>query len=375
VTGPGGPTPRGASDGEATVGELDELLASASVIVVVGPGGVGKTTVSAALAARAAGHLGRRALVVTVDPARRLADALGLDQLQDEPALIPVGDPATTGRLWAAMVDMARAWDRLVEQLSSNRRERDELLGNRLYRLLTRRFVQSHDYVALEQLIEATASGSYDLVVVDTPPSVHALDVLDAPARMIEFFDSRLLRWLTAPYRSRLASAAARPFLSVAERLLGGPFLTEIARFFFLFSRLRDPFVARARVVERRLGDPSTSYVVVTTPETGPAETATRLGAALVQRQHPPSLTVLNRSLAPEVVALLLDGPEPPPSLRPHLGSLVATAARQRRATAAVPGRVLPVPWRPGAVASLEDLLDLLGPAPAGRSGDAGPAR
>ena len=341
---------------------LDELLASARVIVVVGPGGVGKTTISAALAARAASVLDRRALVVTVDPARRLADALGLDRLSDEPSLIPVPSPTGSGRLWAAMVDMARAWDRLVERLSPSRRERQELLGNRLYRLLTRRFVQSHDYVALEQLLEATASGTYDLVVVDTPPSVHALDVLDAPARMIEFFDSRLLRWLTAPYRSRLASAAARPFLTVAERLLGGPFLTEIARFFFLFSRLRDPFVARARDVERRLGDRATSYVVVATPESGPAATAARLGQALVDRRHPPALTVLNRSLDPDVAQLLTGDERPPEVLRPHLGSLVATAARQRQAGEALPGRVLTVPWRPGSVASLDDLLGLLDP-------------
>lgn len=340
--------------------DLDELLSSARVVVVVGPGGVGKTTISAALAARAARSLGRRVLVVTVDPARRLADALGLDQLRDDPALIPVGDADATGRLWAAMVDMSRAWDRLVGRLSSNRRERDELLDNRLYRLLTRRFVQSHDYVALEQLVEATASGTYDLVVVDTPPSVHALDVLDAPARMIEFFDSRLLRWLTAPYRSRLGAAAARPFLSVAERLLGGPFLTEIARFFFLFSRLRDPFVARARTVERRLGDRNTRYVVVTTPESGPTATALALSEALVARRHPPALTVLNRALPPEVVAVLTDGDAPPQPLGDHIGSLAATATRQQRAAAELPGRVLTVAWRPGVVASLDELLGLL---------------
>lgn len=338
---------------------LDDLLGSARVIVVVGPGGVGKTTVSAALAARAAERLGRRVLVVTVDPARRLADALGLDQLRDEPALIPVGDAERTGRLWAAMVDMARSWDRLVTRLSASPAERDELLGNRLYRLLTRRFVQSHDYVALEQLLEATASGRYDLVVVDTPPSVHALDVLDAPGRMIEFFDSRLLRWLTAPYRSRLSAAAARPFLTVAERLLGGPFLTEIARFFFAFSRLRDPFVARARAVERRLVDRSTRYVVVTTPEAGPSATAAALGAALVERRHAPALTVLNRALAPEVAERLLAGPPPEP-LASCAGSLRATAARQRDAASASAGQVLAVPWRPGALASVEDLLRLL---------------
>jgi anion-transporting ArsA/GET3 family ATPase len=296
---------------------IDHLLGTAQVVVVVGPGGVGKTTVSAALAARAAACLERRVLVVTVDPARRLADALGLDQLHDEPSLIPVGEAGRGGRLWAAMVDMARAWDRLVAQLATSEADRDELLANRLYRLLTRRFVQSHDYVALEQLIEVTATGSYDLVVVDTPPSVHALDVLDAPARMIEFFDSRLLRWLTAPYRSRLAGAAARPFLGVAERLLGGPFLTEIARFFFVFSRLRDPFVARARAVERRLADPDTAYVVVSTPESGPSATAAALGRALVDRGHPPALTLLNRAVPPAVVAALADGTPPPSPARP----------------------------------------------------------
>jgi anion-transporting ArsA/GET3 family ATPase len=338
---------------------VDELLATARVIVVVGPGGVGKTTISAALAARAAQRLGRRALVVTVDPARRLADALGLDELRDEPALIPVGDPEQTGRLWAAMVDMARAWDRLVTQLAVRARDRDELLENRLYRLLTRRFVQSHDYVALEQLIEASASGSYDLVVVDTPPSVHALAVLDAPARMTEFFDSRLLRWVTAPYRSRVAGAAARPFLSVAERLLGGPFLTEVARFFFVFSRLRDPFVARARQVEQRLASRSTCYVVVTTPESGPAGTAVGLADALVDRRHPPALTVLNRALDPSLVELLGDGPGMPAPLAEHAGSLAAIAARQRRVVARLPGRVFSVPWRPGSVATIDDLLAL----------------
>jgi anion-transporting ArsA/GET3 family ATPase len=343
--------------------DLDGLLRSAQVIVVVGPGGVGKTTVSAALAARAAAELGRRVLVVTVDPARRLADALGLDELRHEPALIPVGG---SGRMWAAMVDMAHAWDHLVTRLSRTEAEWDELLANRLYRLLTRRFVQSHDYVALEQLLDATTDGSYDLVVVDTPPSVHALDVLDAPARMIDFFDSRLLRWMTAPYRSRLGLVAARPFLSVAERLLGGPFLTEIAEFFVAFSRLRDPFVSRARTVERRLVGRGTHYVLVTTPESGPASTAAALGDALVARRHPPALTVLNRALSPEVAATLLDGPGPPPELAPFVGSLAAIAARQRRAEASIHGRVLPVPWRPGTVASIEDLLDLLDPGPLG---------
>lgn len=273
---------------------VDELLATASVLLVAGPGGVGKTTLSASLAARAARDHGRRALVVTVDPARRLADALGISA-SDEAMLVPIGDG--DGRLWARMIDMSSSWDQIVERTAPDVETKNALLRNRLYRTLTQRFVQSHDYIALDHLVDLAADRRYDLVVVDTPPSVHALDILDAPDKMAEFFGSRLLRWLIAPYGNRVVQTAAKPFLSVAERLLGGPFLSEITEFFWLFSKLQDEFADRLDVVRRQLDDPSTKYLVVHTPEAIPTQRADALIAELGRRGHAASLRLINRAL------------------------------------------------------------------------------
>ena len=281
------------------VSAVDELLATASVLLVAGPGGVGKTTLSASLAARAARDHQRRALVVTVDPARRLADALGISA-SDEAMLVPVGDG--DGRLWARMIDMSSSWDQLVERTSPDPATTDALLANRLYRTLTQRFVQSHDYIALDHLVDLAADHRYDLVIVDTPPSVHALDILDAPDKMAEFFGSRLLRWLIAPYGNRVVQVAAKPFLSVAERLLGGPFLSEITEFFWLFSKLQDEFADRLDVVRRQLADPSTRYLVVHTPEPIPTQRADALIAELGRRGHAASLRLINRALDRDLV-------------------------------------------------------------------------
>lgn len=290
------------SAADCSVPAVDALLVDSSVLVVIGPGGVGKTTMAAALAARAAQVHGRRALVVTVDPARRLAEALGIGDMAEDAVLVPVG--SDTGRLWALMVDMGQSWDRLVTRHAPDDETRDQLLANRLYRSLTEKFVQSHDYIALDRLVDLTAQDSYDLVVIDTPPSVHALGVLDAPDRMIEFFGSRFLTWLTAPYRNRLVRAAAAPFLAVAERLLGGPFLAEVAEFFWHFSRLQPDFVRRAREVKRTLDDPNTRYVIVQTTEPRPAARAKELGRALETRGFEPSLVLVNRAPDPSIAQL-----------------------------------------------------------------------
>lgn len=313
---------------EATdMSAADELLANASVLLVSGPGGVGKTTLSAALAARAARDHGRRALVVTIDPARRLADALGISA-SDEPMLVPVGDG--DGRLWALMINMSSSWDQIVERTAPDEATRQALLTNRLYRTLTQRFVQSHDYIALDHLVDLAADHRYDLVVVDTPPSVHALDILDAPDKMADFFGSRLLRWLVAPYGSRVVQLAAKPFLSVAERLLGGPFLSEITEFFWLFSKLQDEFADRLDVVRRQLADPSTRYLVVHTPEAIPTERADALIAELGRRGHAASLRLINRALDRDLADL--DGrlaEIEDPDLREAVAGISAAAARQ----------------------------------------------
>lgn len=342
---------------------LDELLATSSVLVVVGPGGVGKTTLAAALGTRAAQVHGRRCLVVTVDPARRLAEAMGVAELSEEPIVVPLRSATTVsskGRLWALMVDMSKSWDQLVTRHAPDEETRDSLLSNRLYQTLTRRFAQSHDYIALDHLVDLAQEDRYDLIVVDTPPSVHAMDVLDAPDRMIEFFGSRLLRWLTAPYRSRVVHATAKPFLAVAERLLGGEFLAEVTEFFWRFSSLQPDFVRRANVVKAKMKDSGTRYVIVRTPEEGPAAQAAALGAELARRGHVASLWITNRVL-----------PEPPPTgQEPAKNELLSEAlteiadqacsqqAVQNQYQTSAPNKV--VRWRSGTVADLDELQALL---------------
>jgi len=175
------------------------------------------------------------------------------------------------------------------------------VLANPLYRNITGRFVNSHDYLAMEQLHDLHASGRYDLVVIDTPPSRNALDLLDAPGRMKEFFGSRLLRWLTVPYRSRLFTMASKPFYQVADRVLGSRFLQDIAEFFVLFQTMEAGFVARAKEVERLLTDDATAFVIVSTLEAAPTREARFLAEALQQRRMPLGALVLNRVLPAEV--------------------------------------------------------------------------
>ncbi len=293
---------------------IDSLLAAKEMLIVCGSGGTGKTTVSAALGALAATRLGARVLVLTVDPARRLATALGLGdgagttgggightETRVDPELLrSIASPppgAKAGELWVAMLDTKAGWDELIRRHAPDAALRDQVLANPLYQNITGRFVHSHDYIAMERLHELHGSGRYDLVIIDTPPSRRALDLLDAPGRMREFFGSRLLRWLTVPYRSRLFTVASKPFYQVADRVLGSRFLQDIAEFFILFQTMEKGFVARAQEVERLLVDPRTSFVVVTTLEAAPANEATFLAEELRARRMHLGAMVLNRTL------------------------------------------------------------------------------
>jgi anion-transporting ArsA/GET3 family ATPase len=289
------------------VSELDNLLASREMILVAGSGGVGKTTIAAALGIAAASRHRGKVLVLTVDPARRLATALGLDEFGNTPVRI---DPAAfadagvkvRGELWVAMLDTKAGWDELIERHAPDVEVRDAVLANPLYQNITSRFVHSHEYLAMEQLHDLHATGAFDLVIVDTPPSRNALSILDAPGRMVEFFGSRLLRWLTVPYRSRLFTAASKPFYQVADRVLGSRFLQDIADFFVLFQAMERGFVRRAREVEALLVDPRTAFVVVTTLETAPSHEARFLARALIERRMTLGALVANRVL-PEALA------------------------------------------------------------------------
>jgi anion-transporting ArsA/GET3 family ATPase len=185
----------------------------------------------------------------------------------------------------------------LVHQHAPDRKTADAIIANPLYRNITAKFVHSHDYIAMERLHDIHVSGRYDLIVVDTPPTRNAIDFLDAPARMADFFSSRLLRWLIAPYRSRLLTAASKPFYSVADRVLGAQFLQDIADFFILFQTMYDGFIERANAVTRTLQDDRTSFVVVTTLEPDPVREAEFFIAELRRRRYHLGAVVFNRAL------------------------------------------------------------------------------
>jgi anion-transporting ArsA/GET3 family ATPase len=303
----------------ATDRSLDGLLASREIVVACGPGGVGKTTTAAAAAATAAVRHGGKVLVLTVDPARRLANALGLQGFGNAERRVPDDAFAAAGvkprgELWAAMLDTKESWDALIRTHAPDPRTRDEILANPLYRNISGRFVQSHDYIAMERLFEIHAEGSYDLIVVDTPPTRNALDFLDAPERMADFFSSRLLRWLIVPYRSRFVNFASKPFYQVADRILGTQFLEDIAQFFVLFQTMYDGFVERARAVQRLLADRRTSFIVVSTLEAVPLREAEFFARALTERKLHLGAIVLNKVL--------------PGYLRATDGEVVAEAVR-----------------------------------------------
>ncbi|MHB8243831.1 MAG: ArsA family ATPase [Acidimicrobiales bacterium] len=291
-----------------TTVEIERLVAAKEIIVACGPGGVGKTTTAAALAAMVAARVGGRVLVVTVDPARRLADALGVRGIGNEAKKVPdsafsAAGVKPKGELFAAMLDMSESWDALVRRHAPDRATAKQILDNPLYQNISRRFSQGHDYIAMERLYELHEDGEYDLLVIDTPPSRNALDLLDAPARMQEFFSSRLLRWVTVPYRSRLINIASRPFYQVADRILGSQLLQDLADFFILLQTMREGFVARADAVDRLLRDGRTTFLLVTTLEAVPGREASEMKAALAERRLHLGLLVCNKVLP----ALLTD--------------------------------------------------------------------
>lgn len=287
---------------------FEQLLAAKEIVVVCGSGGVGKTSIAAATALGAVTRLGGKVLVLTIDPARRLATALGLDGIGNAEHRVPDAALAAAGvsprgELYVAMLDTKASWDDLVNRHAPDRETAQRILENRLYHNITARFVQSHDYIAMERLFELHATGTYDLIVIDTPPTRSALDFLEAPARMADFFGGRLLRWLTMPYRmgsgrgARVINVASRPFYQMADRILGSQLLQDIAEFFLNFQSMYDGFVARAESVERLLHDRRTTFSVVTTLEGAPLREAEFFCTELQARKFHLGALILNKTL------------------------------------------------------------------------------
>ena len=290
---------------------LRESFGDCRIIVTCGPGGIGKTTSAAALATAIATNEPISVLVLTVDPARRLADALGVPGIGNEPQVVELSGPGT---LSVAMLDPRASWDALIRRQAADEATAERILQNVLYQNITRRFVQSHDYIAMERLHELVGRGQWDLIVVDTPPTRNALDFLDAPTRMADFFSSRFLKWIIAPTRSSVTSLAAKPLTYIADKILGNQFLTDITEFFLLLSSLYEGFVERAREVESLLAEESTKFLIVSTPEPIPMREATffneelqkrslRIGGWLVNRMLPATLNLADTTTGVAVLA------------------------------------------------------------------------
>jgi anion-transporting ArsA/GET3 family ATPase len=312
---------------------LESLLATREIVVFCGSGGVGKTSTAAAAALAAATAFDARVLVVTIDPAKRLANALGLESFGNVERRIPddlfaAAGIRPRGQLFAAMLDTKRSWDDLVLRHAPNEETAYRILDNRMYHNVTSRFVQSHDYIAMERLYDIHATGSYDLIVIDTPPTRNAIDFLDAPKRMADFFGGRLLRWLTMPYRiggrrgARMINLAGKPFYQMADRILGGQFLQDIAEFFLNFETMYSGFIERAQAVERLLHDRRTTFAVVTTLEGAPLREAEFFCEELTARGYHLGALVLNKTLP--AMLLAADGARAASALETDADSVAA---------------------------------------------------
>jgi anion-transporting ArsA/GET3 family ATPase len=305
---------------------LEPLLDGKRMIICAGSGGVGKTTTAAAVALGLA-ERGKKVAVVTIDPARRLATALGLDELGNEPHRVPLEAP---GELWAMMLDAKRTFDELIERLAPDERTRDEVFNNRIYQQLSSAVAGSQEFTAIAKLYELDQSGRFDVLVLDTPPARNALDFLDAPVRLTRFFQGRAIRVFLKP--AGLFGRGTGIMFSVMRKVTGVDLLQDLSGFFRSLGGMMDGFTERARSVGALLEDPATTFLIVTAPRHDPVEEAIFFRRKLREAGMPFGGLVVNRVHQPPDDAL----PEPVATeLGPALAERVSTAAAQLGALAA----------------------------------------
>jgi anion-transporting ArsA/GET3 family ATPase len=281
---------------------LSRALEERRVLIVCGAGGVGKTTTAAALAVQAATD-GRRVLVCTIDPSRRLATSLGLQKLPDKPRRLDLrrAVPDAAGEAWAMMLDQKRTFDELVERHMKTPEARDRVLHNRLYQKISSALAGSHEYMAMEKLLDLSADERFDLVVLDTPPTRHALDFLEAPDRMLGFLDTSILRWFLKPYfvagrlTLKVATRTGKVALGMADRYLGLQFLADVSEFFLMFEDMYAGFKERAAAVHSLLRDPASGFVLVASPARVAIDEALYFHRRLGEADMPFVATVVNR--------------------------------------------------------------------------------
>ena len=274
---------------------LAELVATRRVLVCCGSGGVGKTTTAAVLAMEAA-RQGRRAVVVTIDPARRLADALGLEGLTNDPSRIAGEWP---GEMSALMLDTEGTFDGLVRKYAGDPEQSERILANRFYRNIAGALSGTQEYMASEKLYELHAETDFDLVVVDTPPTRNALDFLDAPQRLARFLDHRLYRMVTAPTRGfvKAVNVAAQGFLRSVGKVVGGEVIADAIAFFAAFDGMEEGFKSRARSVDALLRADETAFLLVASPKTDTVAEATYFAEELHSHGIEVRALVVNRML------------------------------------------------------------------------------
>jgi anion-transporting ArsA/GET3 family ATPase len=269
------------------------------IVVCCGSGGVGKTTTAAALALRAAEH-GRQAVVLTIDPARRLAQSMGLTELDNVPRKVDGVDTAAGGRLDAMMLDMKRTFDEVVESHALPGKSA-QILANPFYQALSSSFAGTQEYMAMEKLGQLRTRADWDLIVVDTPPSRSALDFLDAPERLGSFLDGRLIRVLMAPARAggkaylRFFSAGMGAMTSAFDKILGGELLSDIQTFVSALDTMFGGFRERADQTYALLKQPETAFIIVATPEPDALREASYFAERLEADAMPLAGLVLNR--------------------------------------------------------------------------------
>ncbi len=278
-----------------------DRVAGKRIIICAGSGGVGKTTASAAIAMGLAAA-GQRVVVVTIDPAKRLAESLGLEELGNEPRQV---DPARfeghgiemRGELWAMMLDAKRTFDELIERLAPDAKTRDEVLSNRIYQELSGAVAGSQEFTAIAKLYELDREGDFDVLVLDTPPSRNALDFLDAPDRLTNFFEGRALRVFLAPtgLAARVMGRGTSVVFSVLKRVTGVDLLQDLSVFFRALGGLLDGFRERAAGVKKLLRDPGTTFLIITSPEREPVEEAIFFHGKLAEAKMPFGGLVVNR--------------------------------------------------------------------------------
>jgi anion-transporting ArsA/GET3 family ATPase len=312
-----------------------ELLEGKRVCICAGSGGVGKTTTSAAIAAGMAAR-GKKVAVLTIDPAKRLADSLGLPELgnterQVDPALFAdAGVEAEGGELWAMMLDAKATFDEVVRRHAPDAETRDRILSNRIYQQLSAALAGSQEYMAMEKLFEIWAEDRYDLLVLDTPPTRNALDFLDAPRRLTQFIEGRALQVFLRPtgLATRVFGRGAAMGLGVMKRITGVDLLQDLSEFFQAFSGMVGGFRERAKRVNELLADERSSFLVVCGPQGEPIDEAVYFHRKLVEAKLPFGGVIVNR------VHYTEEAPEGPEALRSELERELGDAGLAERVAA-----------------------------------------